>query len=268
MALFVIAFVMSVTALSFVAMPLVSSQRLENRGSVSPVLLGVLAVFGLGIALYAVIGSPDLPSHASSSRSATATPTQGGSKQEKAASVSSLLAGLEKRLEENPQDGKGWLLLAQSYEVLGRLDSAKSAYAKAEALGVSNEELAVRLSGGAKNEVPEVTIRGRVEVDPSIGKSIGADAVVYVIAKAEGNPMPLAVLRRPASDLPFNFVLSDENSMVKGAGMAAENALTISVKVSRSGDALAGDSEFAASVHGVDPRSSRPLDIVIGRHGA
>ncbi len=54
-------------------------------------------------------------------------------------SVSSLIGGLEARLEENPNDGRGWLLLAKSYEHLGRYDDAREAFAHAAALGATDE---------------------------------------------------------------------------------------------------------------------------------
>ncbi len=56
-------------------------------------------------------------------------------------SVSSLIGGLEQRLAENPYDGRGWLLLAKSYEHLARYDDARTAFARAAALGVTDDAL-------------------------------------------------------------------------------------------------------------------------------
>ena len=265
MALFAIALLMSVIALGFVVTPLVSSQHRQSKGSANLPILGILVVFGLGIALYGVIGRPDAQSYKPSSVAESSLREQGTGNAEKAGSIASLLTGLEQRLEGNPKDGKGWLLLAQSYDALGRLDEAASAYDKAVSLGLSNEALASRLSARSDEAGRSIAIHGRVGVDPTIQGLIEPDAAVYVIAKSSGSPMPLAVLRRSAEELPFDFVLSEEDSMVKGAGMAGESALTVSVKVSRTGDALASESGFEASVPGVDPRSDQPLDIVIGR---
>ena len=66
---------------------------------------------------------------------------------EKLASVSSLVVGLENRLQEQPDDGKGWLLLAKSYQHLGRLDDAREAYKKADALGHADATVAAQLFG-------------------------------------------------------------------------------------------------------------------------
>ena len=73
MALFAIALLMSVVALGFVVTPLVSSQHRQSKGSANFAMLGVLVVFGLGIALYGVIGRPDVHSHKPSSAAAGVT---------------------------------------------------------------------------------------------------------------------------------------------------------------------------------------------------
>ena len=143
MELYAVALLMTAIALAFVATPLVDSRR-PNNGTRNIAMLGVIVVFGLGLALYGVIGRPDVRSHTSSLETTTAN-TRAGNNDDKVAPVSSLLGGLEKRLDENPQDGKGWLLLAQSYELLGRFDESTAAYNKAVALGMSNDELAARL---------------------------------------------------------------------------------------------------------------------------
>lgn len=56
---------------------------------------------------------------------------------QKAESVDLLLDGLLRRLEAQPEDVEGWVLLAKSYQYLGRLDEAKQALEKAEKLGYS-----------------------------------------------------------------------------------------------------------------------------------
>lgn len=50
---------MSVAGLAFVLTPLVRVQRARTGRSVNLPVLGILVVFGLGIALYSAIGRPD-----------------------------------------------------------------------------------------------------------------------------------------------------------------------------------------------------------------
>lgn len=67
--------------------------------------------------------------------------TPSATKKHNAAPVSDLVAGLEARLESNPDDAGGWTLLAQSYAFTGRMLEAKDAGARAVALGANEEHI-------------------------------------------------------------------------------------------------------------------------------
>ena len=111
-----------------------------------PPLLVVFAAFLLAIGLYAGTGRPDIASAARAQESSNAALKAAPARQKtKAASVNELLAGLEKRLDEDPDDAKGWLLLARSYDHVGRVQDAADAYDKAWALGISDSGLEARL---------------------------------------------------------------------------------------------------------------------------
>lgn len=55
--------------------------------------------------------------------------------------VEDMIHGLEQRLENNPDDRKGWSLLARSYAYVGRLGDARRAAANAVMLGDDAESL-------------------------------------------------------------------------------------------------------------------------------
>jgi cytochrome c-type biogenesis protein CcmH len=74
------------------------------------------------------------------------------------ASVPSLIGGLEKRLEANPDDPSGWALLAQSYAFTGQPDKAESAVQRAVGLGFDEAELRRRVDGAQRD--PHVGIPG------------------------------------------------------------------------------------------------------------
>lgn len=73
--------------------------------------------------------------------------TQTSSTEMQLGSVESMVGGLEERLQQHPDDGKGWLLLAKSYRHLGRMDAARDAYQKADELGNSDTTVAAQLYG-------------------------------------------------------------------------------------------------------------------------
>lgn len=263
---FGIALAMILIALSFAATPLVISYGKSNAGFARFPLLAIIVVIGFAIALYAAIGKPGLESqsHTAGNAGMTSVPVDAKSTSDRAASVQTLLAGLEERLRANPDDGKGWLLLAKSYDHLGRNADASEAYARAVALGVTDDTLAVRLEGADQSAAAAAEIRGRLSYAQSVADQIDPDDVVFITAKTEGNPMPLAVLRRSASELPFDFVLSDEASMVKGSGISTASDIVVTAKVSKSGDALNTDDDLQATAGPVDPGDAGFLELVIG----
>ena len=76
----------------------------------------------------------------------SSTPSIVPTKKENTASVGELIGGLERRLEENPNDGEGWLLLAKSHDHLGNTAAAWSSYARAKELGTSDDAFEVKLA--------------------------------------------------------------------------------------------------------------------------
>jgi cytochrome c-type biogenesis protein CcmH len=266
LALFSTALLMTVVAMGFVAKPLIVSYERRSSGSAKLSLLGIIVVFGMGLVLYGVIGKPELSNIQATSSSAmtNAQPAQTGGTSDKVGSVTSLLTGLETRLAENPDDAKGWLLLAKSYDHLGRDGEARDAYAKAAALGMTDADLEARLDDATTAAAPTgAAIRGHVSIADSVADRVNPDDIIYVVAKTDGNPMPLAVLRRSAAELPFDFVLSDDNSMVQGGGISSASSVTISARLSKPGDALNAAATLGASSAAIDPQNAGDLSLVI-----
>ena len=133
---------MATVAFAFVGTPLLKSNR---RKSVLATAIA-LPVFAAG--LYWSLGTPaaagGVPSTGDATqmtRGSSATPVN-----QPVGSVASMVEGLPKRLESNPEDGASWLLLAKSYKHLGRIPDALAAYSRAAALGKTDADLAA-LSG-------------------------------------------------------------------------------------------------------------------------
>ncbi|WP_047396225.1 MULTISPECIES: c-type cytochrome biogenesis protein CcmI [Chitinibacter] len=66
---------------------------------------------------------------------------------EEAAQISRMVQSLESKLAINPQDDKGWLMLARSYRTLQRYDDAVKAYEKAWPLVENNAGELARFAG-------------------------------------------------------------------------------------------------------------------------
>lgn len=80
----------------------------------------------------------------------------------KVASIDALVDGLRRRLEAEPNDVKGWVLLAKSYHHLQRWEDASDAFAKAKALGyegapmpLNDEQIKVHGKPSPHSQIPQ-----------------------------------------------------------------------------------------------------------------
>lgn len=107
MTLWIVFAVLCFAALAFVVWPLYRSS-----GKLTPVLAAVIALtVGLSAVLYNEIGQPGVPSGAGSMPDAD-----------------EVVNSLAKRLEDNPEDVNGWILLGRSYQSMQQYDEAITAF--------------------------------------------------------------------------------------------------------------------------------------------
>ncbi|MGD9767764.1 MAG: c-type cytochrome biogenesis protein CcmI [Pseudolabrys sp.] len=95
-------------------------------------LAALVLLPAVAVALYVTLGSPDLPAAPLAGRAQAPSASQ---------SVASLVSQVEAHIERNPDDGRGWEVLAPVYLRLGRYDDAVKARARALSL---NGETAAR----------------------------------------------------------------------------------------------------------------------------
>ncbi len=88
--------------------------------------------------------------------------------EERQALVQSMVARLAERLEENPEDLSGWLMLARSYNQLGQPEAERDALAKAAALEPENPEIlamygrAIRVTAGNRQTEDSLAVMRRL----------------------------------------------------------------------------------------------------------
>lgn len=125
----------------------------------------VLAVPLVSWGLYGVLGSPDLPSQPLAERLA---------KNPADSSVEELVARAEGHLAANPEDGRGWDVLAPIYMRLGRFEDAVNAYRNAIRLDGATAtresglgEAIAALAGGLVNADAHAAFERAQKLDPS-----------------------------------------------------------------------------------------------------
>ena len=87
------------------------------------------------------------------------------------------------------------------------------------------------------------SVGGIVELSPDLKSRTKPDDIVMVIAKAPDARMPVAIMRGKVSELPMRFVLNDALAMTPDALISNLNAVSVEVRVSKSGQAkpVSGD---------------------------
>lgn len=248
--------VMAVLAFSFVAAPLT-----RNNRRVGVVGIAVtLPLFAAG--MYWFIGSPQAAgvnapaNHVAQSKQSTTSSTT-----KSVGSVASMVDGLSKRLESNPDDGKSWLLLARSYKHLNRISDAQAAYENAAALGEYDEDLAA-LSGSPESS--GARIFGNVQLSERSKELVLPTDTVFIFARAvDGPPMPVAVLQRPVSELPLDFLLNDSQAMSPEAKLSNFEQVVVTARISRSGLSTEALKGLEAKSETIVVAENRHVDLII-----
>lgn len=272
--------------------------------------------------------------------------------------VQAMVDGLARRLEEQPQNLPGWVMLARSYETLELFDAAAQAYRRAlqEAQrSAMDEEVQARLwadladalasaQGGDLDGEAGKAIKQALMLQPDQPKALalagsaavrhgkldeaqknwqallrqlepGSDmalrvqddllklealasedsssitaktaaasksrlsgelrwaaskanpsepsrltkAQVFVVARADGHPRPVAVLRLPATSLPAHFTLGPENLLDPAVSLSSFPELRLQARVSLDGQAMPRAGDIYSQSFSVTPGSSNLL---------
>lgn len=249
--------IMSVFAFAFIVHPLIKSGRHKFV-----VALGVgIPLFSASV--YSVSGSPNVASGQAMPTTAfnSSTGSNSTSKPEKVGSVSSMVEGLAQRLKENPDDGKGWLLLARSYKHLNRIEDAANAYAAAMELGENDPDLDKLAVLQTEPEQIVSRISGQLSLSDNATSVVQPTDTVFIFARAtSGSGIPAAVVQKPARDFPMSFVLDDSRSMVDGIKLSDFREVVVTARISRSGVAT-------EALQGLEAKSN-PIVISEQKHVA
>jgi cytochrome c-type biogenesis protein CcmH len=119
-------------------------RRDSQRWRVASALVLGLAIPGLTFALYGWLGTPELPSQPLVERPHDGPSMAGGSTQ--APDLEAAVVKLVARLEEEPGNLSGWVLLARSYQEMERYAAAAQAYRRAVELADDDPDLVAGLA--------------------------------------------------------------------------------------------------------------------------
>ena len=250
-------------------------------------LLIIPAIPLCAVLLYQLMGSAELIDQIQQARISQTQPAQQPS--QPPGSIEDMVAKLAERLQQQPDDLKGWVMLARSYAIMKRYSESEAAYATALRLGGENADLLtdyadamVMADGGAFNDESAALLTRALELEPDNLKGLwlaghwknqsGAyqEAIDYwqrAAAKLPPDSKDVAVITGQISELQAKLGIDAEPAPAPAASVAAAGAgqgasLTVQVTLDPNVAATAAPQDtvfiFARAAQG--PRM--PLAIV------
>jgi len=154
--------------------------------------------------------------------------------------------------------------IAQAREKMGLPSAPTRSNAMANSPGQPNTNSASNsaalnsnAAGPANHKSSTSRITGRVSVIKELADKVAPTDTVFVFATpVSGSRMPLAIVRTTADKLPFDFVLDDSTSMNPAAKLSSMAEVTVKVRISKSGQAVAQPGDLGVSLSPVKIGSS------------
>ena len=98
------------------------------------------------------------------------------------------------------------------------------------------------------------SVRGVVSLAPALAARVDPGDTVFIYARAAQGPrMPLAIIKRKASELPISFTLDDSTAMAGDMKLSGTAQLMVMARVSRSGQAMAQAGDLMGQLGPVSP---------------
>jgi cytochrome c-type biogenesis protein CcmH len=102
-------------------------------------------------------------------------------------------------------------------------------------------------AAGAGAAAAAASVSGRVVLKASLKAQVGPDDTVFVFARAPtGSRMPLAIVRKKVSDLPFDFTLDDSQAMSPASRLSSATQVVVGARISKSGNAMPQSGDLQA----------------------
>ncbi len=209
---------------------------------------------------------------------------------------------LDKTLKANPQNQRGLWLLGISESQAGNFDAAIAAWNRLLALLPANSDVAASIKkqiaraqatrdGKAlpaedENEVadagaaqapptaqsdasaagggPKITVN--VSLDPKLKEKVAPGDTLFIFAKAaSGPPMPLAIQRMTAAQLPASVTLTDGMGMMPSMRLSQFPQVIIGARISKSGQAIAQSGDLQALSPAMANTREDPVELTINQ---
>jgi cytochrome c-type biogenesis protein CcmI len=204
------------------------------------------------------------------------------------------IAKLAEKLRQHPDDAEGWALLGRTYKTTQHYAEAREAFGHALEAAPGDTDLAREYAAAetpdesvsAAEAVPSAESSGAAEMDavspggaapenaahivvnvaldPKFKDSVGPNDTLFVFAKAaHGPPMPLAITRLTAAQLPASLTLTDAMGMVPGLTLSRFPQVVVGARISKSGNATPQSGDLQTLSASTTTARTKPVQLII-----
>jgi len=142
------------------------------------------------------------------------------------------------------------------------LEAQKEANRLAQAATTGLDNLAD--PAAEKTASPGATLHGVVDIAPALKAKISDTDVVFLFARATGGGAPVAALRSTAGKFPLEFELDDSMAMNPDNKLSNFKEVTLSARISKSGDPMGAPGDLEGSLTKVKV-GSKGIKLVIDK---
>lgn len=132
-----------------------------------------------------------------------------------------------------------------------------------EARGVSATPEASPPAGAGE---PGKRIRVKVALADSVKAKVAPGDALFIFARpAEGPPMPLAVVKKKAGDLPVEVELDDSMAMMPGRNLSAFEHIVVGARISKTGQPMPSPGDLQGLTEPVSPRDGASYQVNVDK---
>jgi cytochrome c-type biogenesis protein CcmH len=130
---------------------------------------------------------------------------------------------------------------------------------------MASAQAAVKLSAPEQMAAASAGVSGTVRIAPALASKLDPVATVFVFARAtNGPPMPLAIVRTTAKDLPYTYHLDDSSALMPSNKLSQASEVMIVARVSKTGDAKSQTGDLQGISAAIKPVGDK-VDIEINQ---
>ncbi len=176
---------------------------------------------------------------------------------------------IERALRLDPKNLKALALAGSAAFERKDFAAALTYWGQAQQLAPAGSAFAVGLESSlqqARAAVPGgAQTSGVVRLASALADKVAPNDTVFIFARAAVGPrMPLAILKRKASELPITFTMDDSSAMAPELKLSKFPSVVIGARISRSGDAMPRSGDLVGQIGPVDSGSAKLVLVIDG----